>query len=185
MPEPRPAAGQRQQAAEAAQDQRYQALRQLGALAHQVRAGTRAADHFIAMGVAADRDTASWLMSTAVDQSTELARELDGLARGLKDAPTDVAFMQAVQALRVRAHQLHAAARAADHFLELEEPEDHDTGSWLIASARGLADRLAAGIDDAGGSLKRQPEATVIDAQDAALLRRVGQAATTPVRGAA
>ncbi len=184
MPEPRTQTAARQAAPEQAAELRYQALRKLGALAHQVRAGTRAADHFVSQGNAADRDTACWLMSSAVEQSEELARDLDNLARGLKEAPNDAALLQTVQGLRVRAHQLHAAARAADHFLEHDNHEHQETGSWLIASARQLADKLSGGIDDAGGSLKRPTEATVIDAQDAALLRRVAQA-TTPTRGAA
>jgi hypothetical protein len=184
MPDARHHANARPAPPAGATEQRHQALRKLGGLAHQVRAGTRAADHFVAQGNAADRDTACWLMSSAVEQSDDLARDLDSLARGLKESPADAALLQAVQALRMRAHQLHAAARAADHFLEHEAHEDQETGSWLIASARSLADKLSGGIDDAVGSLKRPAEATVIDAQDAATLRRVTQA-TQPARGAA
>jgi len=166
-------------------DGRYQALRQLGSRAHQLRAATRAADHFVALGVAEDRDTGSWLMSCAVGLAEELASDIDGIARSLKEAPADAAFSQSVQSLRVRAHQLHAAARAADHFLDLDSHDDRDTGSWLIACARGLADKLAAEIDDGASSMKRLPgDASVIDAPDAALVRRVAQA-TAPVRGVA
>jgi hypothetical protein len=49
------------------------------------------------------------------------------------------------------AHQLHAACRAADMFLEQETRDEQDTGAWLVASARGLADRLAAALDDGIG----------------------------------
>ena len=84
-----------------------------------------------------------------------------------------------------RAHQLHAAARAADHFLDQETHEDRDTGSWLMATARTLAERLAHEIDDGASLLnKRAPGDGVIDANDAALVRRVG-AATKSLRGAA
>jgi len=163
---------------------RYQSLRELGSRAHQLRAATRAADHFMAQGVEADRDTGSWLMNTAVTLAAEVAADVDGLARSLKEAPVDAAFAQAVQSLRVRSHQLHAAARAADHFLDQEAHEDRDTGSWLMATARTLAERLAHEIDDGASLLKRTPGDSVIDANDAALVRRVG-AATAPLRGAA
>lgn len=165
-------------------DGRHQALRRLGALAHQLRATTRAADHFVALGVPEDRDTGSWLMSSAVDLSSEVAQDLDGLGRGLKEAPAEAGLAHTVQQLRVRAHQLHAAARAADHFLDLDSRDDRETAGWLIATARTLADKLAADLDDSAGGLKRPAEANVIDANDAALLRRVSQA-TAPVRGAA
>lgn len=169
---------------DAAGDSRYQRLRELGGQAYQLRAATRAADHFMAQGSEADRDTGSWLMNTAVSLAGEVASEIDGLARGLKDPPVDAAFTQAVQALRVRAHQLHAAARAADHFLDQEANEDKDTGSWLMACARGLAEKLAHEIDDGASLLKRTPSESVIDSADAALMRRVGNA-TAPLRGAA
>lgn len=190
MPEPRtvtPAQTGRTttESAADAQHHRYQVLRRLGALAHQLRATTRAADHFIARGEPEDRDTGSWLMSGAVDQSGDVAAELDTVARSLKEAPADHALSQAVQSLRVRAHQLHAAARAADHFLDLDTRDDRETASWLIASARGLADKLAAEVDDAAGSgLRRGAEPGVVDAAEAGVVRRVSQA-TTPVRGVA
>ena len=163
---------------------RYQTLRELGSRAHQLRAATRAADHYMAQGVDADRDTGSWLMNTAVTLAAEVAADVDGLARGLKEAPVDATFAQAVQSLRVRSHQLHAAARAADHVLDQETREDRDTGSWLMATARTLAERLAHEIDDGASLLKRAQSDNVIDAADAAVMRRVG-AATTPRRGAA
>jgi hypothetical protein len=185
MAEPRsPSPTSRQVATEAATDSRYAALRELGARAHQVRAATRAADHFMALGVAEDRDTGSWLMSCAVGLAGDVASDIDGIARSLKDSPIDAAFSQTVQSLRVRAHQLHAAARAADHFLDQDSHEDRDTGSWLIACARGVAEKLAAEIDDGASPPKRPADAGVIDANDAALVRRVGQA-TAPVRGVA
>jgi hypothetical protein len=129
-------------------DDRQQALRLIGAHAHQLRAATRAADHFIARQNPQDGDTGAWLMSTAVSLAEDLAAEIDGLARAFKEGPADPAMAQTVAALRVRAHQLHAAARAADHFLEQDSHEDRDTGSWLIATALGLATRLASEIDD-------------------------------------
>lgn len=183
MPETRtPSAAQRSAQSEA--DSRHHALRRLGALAHQLRATTRAADHFIALGVPEDRDTGSWLMSSTVDLADEVAHDLDNLARSLKDGPVEALLPQTVQKLRVRAHQLHAAARAADHFLDLDNRDDRDTASWLIATTRTLADKLAAEIDDGASQPRRQADAGVIDAADAALVRRVAQA-TAPVRGAA
>jgi hypothetical protein len=181
MLEPRPASPASRSADG---DSRYQTLRQLGSRAHQLRATTRAADHFVALGVAEDRDTGSWLMSSAVGMALDVAADIDVIARGLKEAPADASLSQAVQSLRVRAHQLHAAARAADHFLDLDSNDDRDTGSWLIACARGLAEKLAAEIDDSASSMKRPPGDTVVDANDAALMRRMSQA-TTPVRGVA
>jgi len=184
MLDQRPAPLAQRSAAESGADGRYHALRQLGSRAHQLRAATRAADHFVALGVEEDRNTGSWLMSCAVGLAQDIASDIDGIARSLRETPTDAAFTQAVQSLRIRAHQLHAAARAADHFLDQDNHEDHDTGSWLIACARGLAEKLAAEIDDGASSLKRPVDDSVIDAHDAALVRRVAQA-TTPVRGVA
>lgn len=165
-------------------ESRYHALRELGSLGHQLRATTRAADHFMTQGGESDRDTASWLINTAVALAGDVAAEIDGLARGLKEAPVDAAFAQTVQALRIRAHQLHAAARAADHFLDQDSHEDRDTGSWLMASARGLAEKLAHQIDDGASQLKRPPSDVVVDAGDGAAVRRVGNTAA-PLRGAA
>jgi hypothetical protein len=88
-------------------------LRQLGARAHQLRATTRAADHYVAMDTGEDRNTASWLMSSAVVLAEDLAADVDGLARSLKERPADAALQQRVAGLRVRTHQLHAATRAA------------------------------------------------------------------------
>lgn len=173
-------------------DARHQQLRRLGAAAHQLRAATRAADHFIALGPQDDRDTGSWLMNAATAMAAELAGDIDGLARSLREAPADAALAQAVQRLRIRTHQLHAATRAADHFLDLDTPDDQDTGSWLIATARSLAERLAADFDDAAGAAAaaRRGAAggaaeTVVDDEAAALQRRLGQATATvrPVRG--
>lgn len=137
--------------AEARPEFDQQALRQLGALAHQTRATLRAADRFVTQGPSHDADTANWLVSTAVEQAHELAHELDGMARGLRDAGADTQQLQALAAWRRGAHQLHAACRAADLFLEQESRDDRDTGAWLVASARTLADRLAAALDDGVG----------------------------------
>lgn len=126
-----------------------QALRQLGARAHQLRAATRAADHFCNQDDEADRSTASWLMSCAVHLSEDLASDVDNLARTLRENPADAAVQRVVAPVRVRAHQLHAAARAADRFLEQESPEDRETGGWLIACAHGLAVKLAGELDNA------------------------------------
>jgi len=126
----------------------YKALRQLGGRAHQLRAATRAADHFNARDTAEDRNTGSWLISTALALSADVAEEIDGLARLIKEKPADASLRHVVAHLRVRAHQLHATARAADHFLDQDSREDQDTGGWLVATALTLANKLASEIDD-------------------------------------
>lgn len=131
---------------------RQQALRRLGGLAHQTRASLRAADRFVTQGAPEDRDSASWLVCTAVELAREVADELDGLAKGLREAGTDAARQQALAPWRKIAHQLHAACRAADVYLEQESRDDQDTGTWLVASALGLADRLAGALDDGVGA---------------------------------
>ncbi len=161
-------------------------LRQLGARAHQLRAATRAADHFTGQDTTEDRNTGSWLMSSALGLAAELAADIDGLARGLKERPADAMFAQRVAALRVRAHQLHAATRAADHFLDQDTLDGRDTGGWLIATALGLAQKLACEIDDSALPAARRQGADklVAEAQDASVARRVS-AAVPPMRGAA
>lgn len=159
------------------------ALRQLGNRAHQVRAATRAADHFTALDSDEDRNTGSWLMSCALGLAHELAADIDSLARSIKQSSTDAAQLQSVAALRVHAHQLHAAARAADHYLDQDTHEDRETGSWLIACASRLAEKLAAQIDDNVAPAKRPTvDKNTLEPHDAPLARRVA-AATTPIRG--
>ena len=58
-------------------------------------------------------------------------------------------------ALRAQAHQLHAAAKAADRFLEQDTRDDRDTGGWLVPMAQQLATRLAAGLDDTLAAARR------------------------------
>jgi hypothetical protein len=188
MSEPRPVP----RAVTAVGDDPQQTLRLLGARAHQLRATTRAADHYNAQDSSEDRNTGSWLMSCALQMAGELAADSDGIARSLRDSPADlVLLLQTVSALRVRAHQLHAVARAADHFLDQESLEDRDTGSWLVATASELAQRLASEIDDSVAPLRRPAlDKAVIEPHDAALARRIAAAtgtttaATTTVRGA-
>ena len=163
----------------------HQTLRRLGSRAHQLRAATRAADHFNALQNARDKDTGSWLMSCALALSADLAEDIDGLARSLREQPVDTALQTKVSGLRVRMHQLHAAARAADHFLDQESTEDHETGSWLIATASSLAQKLAAELDDNVLPQRRQlVDKTALEPHDAGLARRVA-AATAPLYGAA
>jgi hypothetical protein len=131
---------------------RQQSLRRLGGLAHQTRASLRAADRFVTQGSPEDRDGASWLVCTAVELAREVATELDGLAKGLREAGIDTARQQALAPWRKIAHQLHAACRGADVFLEQDSRDDQDTGTWLVASALGLADRLAGALDDGAGA---------------------------------
>jgi hypothetical protein len=169
----------------AAGDDAYQTLRQLGSRAHQLRAATRAADHFNALDSSEDRNTGSWLMSCALALSADLAIDIDGLARSLREQPVDAALQTQVAALRVRTHQLHAAARAADHFLDQDTSEDRDTGSWLVATASSLAQKLASEIDDNTLPARRPAvDKAAIEPHDPGLVRRMS-AATAPVYGAA
>lgn len=185
MPEPR-ATGRAVAADTADTPDAYKALRQLGARAHQLRAATRAADHFNARDTAEDRNTGSWLISTALALASDVAEEIDGLARLLKEKPADAQLRHVVAQLRVRAHQLHATARAADHFLDQDTREDQETGGWLVATALTLANKLASEIDDSAVPARRTAAAggNEVEAHDPALARRVA-AATAPLRGAA
>lgn len=153
-------------------EDRYTQLRTLAGRAWQLRASARGAEHFLLQQGAVDQDTGTWLIATALAQAEELAADLDGFARSLKEGLPEPALALPVPKLRARAHQLHAATRAADHFLEQESRDDHDTGSWLIATALGLADRLATELDDLASSLKRSANDSVIDADHAAITRR-------------
>ena len=173
--------------ATATDDSTAQVMRQLGQRAHQLRATARAAEHFSAQGNEADRNTGSWLMSCAVAMAGDLAGEVDALARMLKEQPADVMFKQTVSLLRIRAHQVHAAARAADHFLDGDSAEDQDTGSWLVSTAFTLAKQLAAEVDDGTTPLRRPAvDKATIEPHDPVLARRVAQATAVPqARGAA
>jgi len=175
----------RNAANESAGDNHSQALRQLGSRAHQLRAATRAADHYCGLDDEEDRNTGSWLMSCAVGLAEDLAADIDGLARSLRDVPQDNTLQQAVSALRVRAHQLHAAARAADHFLEQESTEDRETGSWLIACALGVAVKLAEQLDDSIAPARKSvvDKGRGVEPHDPQLVRSI--AAGTTARGAA
>jgi len=133
----------------------YQTMRQLGSRAYQVRAVVRAADYFASQPSIVDRDTGSWLIACAVATSQELAMDLDSLAKSLRDGSKETGPYHTLQKLRARAHQLHASARAADHFLEHDNSDERSTGSWLVACALGLADTLASELEDLASRLKR------------------------------
>lgn len=141
--------------AKGASGEAYPMMRQLGGRAYQLLAATRAADHFIAQESDADRDTGSWLISCAVTLADELAADLDGMARNIRASAADAALSLGFQRLRVRAHQLHAATRAADHFLEQDSSVERSTGSWLIACALGLADKLANELEELANGMRR------------------------------
>lgn len=162
-------------------------LRALGARAHQVRAATRAADHYLAQDASTEHDTGAWLLSSAVTLAADLAIDLDGLARALKERNAESALQQRLVPLRERAHQLHAAAKAADRFLEQDSRDDRDTGGWLVPMAQDLANKLAHELDDALSALRRPAaadKAAAVEPHDPALARRIN-AATAPLRGAA
>ena len=149
-----------------------QSLRHLGGLAHQARVSLRAADRFMTEGQDADRDAACWLVCTALELAGGLADELDGLAKGMRESGGDAARQEALGTWRRTAHQLHAATRAADLYLEQDTAEALDTGSWLLASALSLAARLADALDDGVGRLTTpEPARRVATAVD---IRSVG-----------
>lgn len=180
-----PMAGSFSQPADGTADDTHAALREIGTRAHQLRASTRAADHFNALDTDEDRSTGSWLISSALVLARELASDLDGMARLLREHGTDSGLSTTVAALRMRAYQVQAAARAADHYLDQDSPEDRETGSWLIATAQGLAQKLAGEIDDSARPLRRPAiDKSTLQPHDPALARRLA-AATTPLRGAA
>jgi hypothetical protein len=180
MPSPSPA----QDSGSAAESLAGQ-LRTLGSRAHQVHAATRAADHYLALDTGNERDTGNWLLASAVSLAQELALDLDGLARTLKDRQADAALQTRMASLRARAHQLHAAAKAADRFLEQDNRDDHDTGGWLVPLAQTLAAKLAAEVDDMLTAARRpapgKAERTSPEAHDPELARRIS-AATAAAR---
>jgi hypothetical protein len=159
-------------------------LRQLGARAHQLRATTRAADHYISQDAPDAANTCSWLMSAALDLAAELVTGIDGLARTLKDQP-GAALESTVAKLRVLTHQLHAAAKAADHFLDQDGGDLRETGIWLVATASGLAAKLAFGLDDAVASARKpldkaRLDPATIEPHDPQFTRRVAATTATP-----
>jgi hypothetical protein len=133
----------------------YPILRKLGGHAYQLHAAARAADHYLGQDNGTDRETGAWLISSAFGIAEELASELDGLAKILRERPGDAGFLTELRQLRTRAHQLHATTRAADHFLEQDSNDDRSTGSWLIAYALGVAEKLASELEDMASRLKR------------------------------
>ena len=161
----------------------YPMMRQLGGRAYQLLAAARAADHFIAQEGDEDRNTGSWLISCAVGLAEELAADLDTLGRNMKASGAEAALTLGFQKLRVRAHQLHAATRAADHFLEQDNNVDRSTGSWLIACALGLADKLANELEELANGMRRGPGDVALSVGDMASIRRGGP--TAPLRAAA
>ncbi len=159
-------------------DDPHGSLRTLGARAHQLRAALRAADHFNSQGNTDERDTGSWLISSALDLAQDLVADIDSLARQLKERPTDAALQQTVTALRVRSHQLYASTRAADHFLDQDSGEDRETGSWLVATATGLANKLSSELDDSAMPTHRaSADKASLEAHDATLARRMANSA--------
>lgn len=138
-----------------AAEEAYQLLRRLAAVGYQLRAATVAGDRYLTQDNDADRDTGGWLISCAVALAEEITVEIDGLAKSWKQRPGDTAVAAGLHKLRIRAHQLHAAAKAADHFLDEDNSDDHTTGSWLVACALGLADKIAGETEDLASLIKR------------------------------
>ncbi len=162
------------------------ALRVMGARAHQLRAALRAADHYNSQGNADERDTGSWLISSALDLAQDVVADIDSLARQLKERPADAALQQTVSALRVRSHQLYASTRAADHFLDQDSNDDRETGGWLVATAHGLAMKLASAFDDSATPARRGAGGGGGGSDKGTELQEAGGARrAAPLRGAA
>lgn len=162
-------------------DEAYQLLRRLAGVGYQLRAATIAGDRFLTADDESDRDTGVWLISCALSLAEEITLEIDGLAKTWKQRGSDPAASTALHQLRIRAHQLHAAAKAADHFLDEDNPDDRGTGSWLVATALALADKLAGETEDLASMLKRPAAveaAAAAPVADVATPRRSARGAT-------
>ncbi|MEW6707403.1 MAG: hypothetical protein AB1430_21380 [Pseudomonadota bacterium] len=159
----------------------YGGLRRLAGVGYQLRAAVRAGDRFLALDATDDHNTGVWLISCALALAEDVKTELDGLARSWKPRPTEAAIASALHRLRTRAHQLHAAARAADHFLDQDSSEDRSTGSWLVACALGLAEKLAGETEDLASAMKRATGDGA--ATDAGAARRPAPAVASTLRG--
>jgi hypothetical protein len=148
-------------------DEAYQLLRKLAGMGYQLRASLVGGDRFLAQDKTDDQDTGVWLISCALMLAEEITGEIDGLAKQWKPRPSEPALAASLVRLRTRAHQLHAAVRAADHFLDQDSAEDNTNGSWLVACALGLADKLASETEDLASAIKQAgneptPAATVV-----------------------
>lgn len=163
--------------ATSAGDEAYQLLRRLAAVGYQLRAATVAGDRYLTQDNDSDRDTGGWLISCAVGLAEELTVEIDGLAKSWKQRPTDAAVSTGLHKLRIRAHQLHAAAKAADHFLDEDNNDDRTTGSWLVACALGLADKIAGETEDLASLMKRSATEAAAPVADVTAPRRAANAA--------
>ena len=64
---------------------------------------------------------------------------------------------QTMRQIGGRAWQLHAATRAADHYISQDALADRNTGSWLLACAVDLAEEVAADLDALARTLKERP----------------------------
>jgi len=160
-------------------DDLYGALRHLAAVGYQLRAALRGGDRFLSLDATDDHNTGVWLISCALQLADDAKTELDGVARTWKPRPAEAALSTALHKIRTRAHQLHAAVRAADHFLDQEASDDRSTGSWLVACALGLAEKLAGEAEDLASAMKRGGDAG--PAAGEAVRRPVG--GSTPPRG--
>jgi hypothetical protein len=163
-----------------APDDAYGTLRRLAGVGYQLRATLRGGDRFLALDANDDHNTGVWLISCALALAEDVKTDLDALARGWKPRAADSAAAAALHKLRTRAHQLHATARAADHFLDQDSAEDRTTGSWLVACALGLAEKLAGETEDLASALKRSSGDT--STVDATAARRPAPT-VTPLRG--
>lgn len=162
-----------------AADDVYGTLRRLAGVGYQLRASLRGGDRFLALDANDDHNTGVWLISCALTLAEDIKTELDGLARSWKPRAGDAAVATALHKLRTRAHQLHASTRAADHFLDQDGAEDRSTGSWLVACALGLAEKLAGETEDLASAMKRPNGDPAVDVT----ARRPAPAATAPLRG--
>jgi hypothetical protein len=129
----------------------YATLRSHGGRAHQLRTSLHAADHYLARGRKDERGddpaTAIWLVTCSLNLAAELSTGLHRLNKRLRTEQIHPELRPTVSAMRRQACQLHAMARATAHFLAQPGRNDNEVGSWLIVTARSLAQSLAEDID--------------------------------------
>jgi hypothetical protein len=147
-------------------EEAYQLLRKLAGMGYQLRASLVGGDRFLAQDKTDDQDTGVWLVSCALMLADEITVEIDGLAKQWKPRAADAGLSASLLRLRTRAHQLQAAVRAADHFLDQDSAEDNTNGSWLVACAMNLAEKLASETEDLASAIKHAgseaPAATTV-----------------------
>jgi len=90
-------------------------------------------------------------------QAGMTAEPLKSVSPAVPAAKSHDEAYQALRQIGGRAWQLHAATRAADHYIAQDAVADRNTGSWLLACAVDLAEEVAADLDSLARTLKERP----------------------------